>query len=132
MPRKTKTVKKTAKTTAPVIVNETHECHCGGACACGCHHGKFKKFIILLIVFLLGFVVAKIAFCPCHHHRHHMRDMNPVFVNGCLDMESVKCPKMREKLDEIDTDKNDCISESEFRAAKREMRRKMREERDDD
>ena len=27
-----------------------------------------------------------------------MRNMHPVFVNGCLDMESVKCPKMRENI----------------------------------
>ena len=60
-----------------------------------------------------------------------MRNMHPVFVNGCLDMESVKCPKMRENIARMDLDGNGCVTEGEFRAAKRAMRHDMREHDED-
>ena len=125
MPRKTtkKTVKPVAKRNVVVPAADAHECHCGGACACGCHHGKFKKFIVLLIVFLLGFAVAKLTCC---HGRHGMPKMHPRFENGCLVMDSVKCPKMQEALVNADADMNGCITRAEFGAVRRAMHKDMR------
>jgi len=39
-----------------------------------------------------------------------------------LDMESIKCPKMQEKLATADVDGNGCISAEEYKAVKKEMR----------
>lgn len=114
---------------------EMHECKCGASCGCGCHCGKFKKFIVLLIVFALGFAVAKITCCGGHRH---MPKMQPKFENGCLVMDSIKCPKMVENLAMADVDMDGCITRAEFRAAKKSMHNEMREhheereERDDD
>lgn len=99
-------------------VTEVHECHCGCKCS------PMKKFIVLFCMFLLGFAVAKIAFCPCHHRKPKMGDMRPVFVNGCMDTESIKCPKMQEKVMRMDLDGNGCITEQEFRSAKQAMHHK--------
>lgn len=98
---------------------ETHECPCGGGCKCGCGCGKFKKFIVLLIVFALGFAVAK--FVPCHRFKHNMPEFHPEFVDGCLKMDSIKCPKMQEFVARADADMNGCITKEEFHAAKPEM-----------
>jgi len=129
-----KATKPVARRAAPVAP-EMHECHCGASCGCGCHCGKFKKFIVLLIVFVLGFAVAKITCC---HGRRHMPNMHPKFENGCLVMDSIKCPKMRADLAMADVDMDGCISREEFRAVKKSMHNEMRkhherfEERDDD
>ena len=53
-----------------------------------------------------------------------------MFVDGCLNMESVKCPKMIEELANADVDMNGCISVEEFKTVKRAMRREMREPRE--
>lgn len=127
MPKKS-TTKKTTKTSvkkpvaAPVM--DAHTCSCGADCKCGCHGGKFRKFIVLLIVFGLGFAIAKITCCSHGRHmpRHNMREMHPVFVNGCLDMESVKSPKMKELLQTADTDADNCISIAEYKTVKSAMR----------
>ena len=134
MPKKstktTKTTKtRTVKKTAPVMntVPQAYECPCGAECHCGCHHGKFKKFIVLLIVFLIGFAAAKFTCCP---HRHHMRkgpEMHPVFENGCLDMASIKCPKMVETLQVSAANADACITLEEFQEVKEAMHREMRE-----
>jgi hypothetical protein len=79
-------------------------------------------------MFILGFLVAFFFACPCHKHGPKMPRMHPVFVNGCLDMQSVKCPKMQEMLAVADVDANGCVSEEEYRMAKRAMRREMREQ----
>lgn len=123
--KKTTTVRKTTRV-APAPVMDAHACGCGDSCKCGCKCGKIKKLIVMLIVFLLGFAVAKFAFCPCHHHNMKMPHMHPVFVDGCLDMQSVKCPKMQETLAVADVDANGCITEEEFKDAKRAMRHHMR------
>lgn len=132
MPKKTVTKKTVKAAKAPkmkeVPAPEMPACPCGGECKCGCHHGKFKKFIVLLIVFLIGFAVAKMT-C-CHRGMHHMPKIQPVFENGCLVMESVKCPKMIEELANADVDMNGCISVEEFKTVKRAMRREMREPRE--
>lgn len=132
MPRKTtkttKTTKRVIKKSAPAVAvaPEMHECQCGAACKCGCHHGKFKKFIVLLIVFLLGFAVAKMV--PCHkfHRMHKGMQMHPVFQNGCLDMASIKCPKMVETLQASEANADGCITMGEFKEIKKAMHREMR------
>ena len=127
MPKKTET-KRVAKTAAKktpkmtkVPAPEMPACPCGGECKCGCHHGKFKKFIVLLVVFLIGFAVAKMT-CG-HRGMHGMPKMQPVFENGCLVMESIKCPKMLEELANADVDMDGCISVEEFKTVKHAMRR---------
>ncbi len=134
MPRKptksTKTTKKVTKKVAPAVAATpaTHECQCGSACQCGCHHGKFKKFIVIVIVFLLGFALAKFVCNPMQQRRAHHRamEMHPVFTNGCLDMESVKCPKMVEALQNADVNADGCINLEEFKATKKAMHHEMR------
>lgn len=133
--QKKSSVKKTTKRAAPhmatVRAPEMHECQCGTSCGCGCHCGKFKKFIVLLIVFILGFAVAKITCCRGHRH---MPRIQPKFENGCLVMDSIKCPKMQHELMFADTDMNGCITSIEFDSVKKSMHKRMREhhERDDD
>ena len=132
MPKTTKTTKRTTtkRVVKPVAAPapEMHECHCGCRCT------PLKKCFYLGGMFILGFLVAYFCVCPCHKFGPKMHRMHPVFVNGCLDMQSVKCPKMQAALAVADIDANGCVSEEEFRAAKRAMRRNMREhkERDDD
>ena len=125
-----KTVKRAVKrpAMAEVPAPEMHECQCAASCGCGCgcHCGKFKKFIVLLIVFALGFAVAKIT-CCCG--RHHMPKMQPKFENGCLVMDSIKCPKMQSELIFADTDMNGCITRMEFESVKKSMDKRMREHR---
>jgi hypothetical protein len=140
MQKKSSVKKVTKRTTkrpvmAEIPVPEMHECQCGASCGCGCgcHCGKFKKFIVLLIIFALGFAVAKITCC----RGHRMPKMQPKFENGCLVMDSIKCPKMQSELVFADTDMNGCITRAEFGSMKKSMHKKMhkhrmeREDRDD-
>ncbi len=130
--QKKSSVKRTTKRTvkrpamAEIPAPEMHECKCGTSCGCGCHCGKFKKFIVLLIVFALGFAVAKLTCCRGHHH---MPKMEPKFENGCLVMDSIKCPKKQSELVFADTDMDGCISRVEFDSVKKSMHKKMREHR---
>ena len=116
------TVKKTAVKKAPVM---EHECECGKHCHC--HGGAHwvKHIVVWAIIFALGMVCGKM-FCCGGHGMKHMPKMHPVFVEGCLDMESIKCPKMQEKLATADVDGNQCISVEEYKAVKKEMRKEMR------
>ena len=127
MPKKTmkkstakEVAKKNTKAAVMAAKPELHECHCG--CSCG----PMKKTIILTCMFLLGFAVAKFAFCSCRMCSHKFAKEHPVFVNGCLDIQSIKCPKMQEILANADVDADGCISVSEFNAVKRIMRRDAR------
>lgn len=119
MPKTTKTTKRTTtkRVVKPVAAPapELHEMHCGCKCT------PLKKTFYLGGMFILGFLIAFFFVCPCHKHGPKMPRMHPVFVNGCLDMESIKCPKMQEELATADVDANGCISEEEFRAVKRPM-----------
>lgn len=129
MPTK-KTIKKTTVKKAPVKKSAPvmeHECECGGNCKCHCHGGAHwvKHVIVWAIIFALGMVCGKL-FCCGNHGMKHMPKMQPVFVNGCLDMGSIKCPKMQEKLAAADVDANECISVAEYKAVKKEMRKEMR------
>lgn len=126
MPTK-KTIKKTAVKKAAVKVApvKEHKCECGEHCHC---HGSahwVKHIVVWAIIFALGMVCGKM-FCCCGHGMKHMPKMQPVFVNECLDMESIKCPKMQEKLATADIDGNGCISVEEYKAVKKEMRKEMR------
>ena len=122
------TVKATAKTTAkrtvktqPMPVQE-HVCNCAHDCPChSC--SRFKKLVILVIVFCLGFVAAKLTSCPCK--KHPMLNVHPVFTEaGCLDMESIKCPKMQDALRTSEANADGCITSDEFFAMKKEMMKK--------
>ena len=137
MPKTKKTTKRTTtkRVVKPVVAPakapapELHEHHCGCKCT------PLKKAFYLGGMFILGFVAAYFLACPCHHHhkmKMGMHRMHPVFVNGCLDMQSVKCPKMAEELANADTDANGCISEEEFRTVKHAMRRDMDENKTED
>ena len=127
------------------FVPETHECACGHECKCGCHGGcgsKFgrflKKLIIALVIFALGFAAAKMCDYGCHFRTPHVD-----FDNGCLDVASVKCPALAEKLPLMDVNKDGCISKDEYKMfkkdcprarrvmneAKREVREELREAR---
>lgn len=118
------TVKKTPvkKVEAPVM--EMHTCGCGHDCKCAQHHcgckcGRFfKKLVVFLIIFALGFACAK--FIPCGKGPKHAP--RPEFANGCLVTESVKCPKLVEMLATADVNNDGCINAKEFRAIKRQMR----------
>ena len=118
------TVKKAAVKKAPVI---EQKCECAENCKCHCHGSAHwvKHVIVWAIIFALGMVCGKMVCCGGHGPKH-MPKMHPVFVNGCLDMESIKCPKMQEKLASADVDGNECISVEEFKAVKKEMKKEMR------
>ena len=132
------TVKKQAVVQEPVMVakNEKFACECDAKCACGancacggkcgCRGGGFWRFlgklIILAIVFALGFATAKMCCCGGKFGPMN-RGARPVFVNGCLDVASVKCPKMVEMLPAFDVNADGCITREEYRAVKREMRK---------
>ena len=119
-----KTVAKSAVKKTPVkkevapVVTEKFPCGCDKGCACGgkcaCRGGKFfKKLIVFLIIFALGFVAAKM--CCCKYNKMP----RPQFDNGCL---VVKCPEMAKKIPMMDADKNGCVTKEEFKAAKKAMK----------
>lgn len=114
------TVKKSAVKAAPVA---EQKCMCGEKCNCHCHGSAhiLKHILAWAIIFALGMVCGKML--TCGHGPKHMPKMQPVFVNGCLDMTSVECPMMREKLANADVNGDECISLEEFKAVKKDMRR---------
>ena len=122
-PAKKTTTKKAPemKIAAPVV--ETHNCGCdkscpcGGHCECKKHHcGFWKKLIVALVFFALGFAAAKMLPCP-----KRAKMPRPQFDdNGCL---VVKCQKMIDKMAEIDINADGCVDKAEFKAFKRSMRK---------
>ena len=121
MPAK-KTVKKSAAKkpvvkAAPVM---EHKCECGEHCHC---HGRahwLKHVMVWALIFAIGMVFGKML--PCGHGPKHVPQLHPVFVNGCLNVESIGNPKMQEKLANADVNSDGCISIEEYRAVKKEMR----------
>ena len=118
-----KTIKKTTVVETPVV--EKHVCGCDKNCACGgnCHcahhkHGFFKKLILFLVIFALGFATAKMccggkkAFGP-----------RPEFDNGCL---VIKCPKMAQMAPMMDANHDGCIAKDEFRSFRKGMKNHKR------
>jgi hypothetical protein len=86
-----------------------------------CHCTRRKKIIYLTVMFLLGVLVGQLfCCCGCDHHKRAPRVH---FVNGCVDVTTVKCPKMLEQLPTMDANNDGCITRAELRAAKRAMRR---------
>lgn len=101
---------------APVAVETPAPCCCGGHCHCG----RGKKIIVLVCALIVGFLISQLFFCGGCHHK---RAPQPVhFVNGCVDVASVKCPKMLEDLSKMDADHDGCITKVEMRAAKKATR----------
>lgn len=99
----------------PVIVAQevTHDCGCGKDChcghKCGCRAGRFfKGLVIVLIVFALGFVVAKML--------GSYQKPTPRFIDGCMDTTSVECPKMQAELPMMDVNGDGCITQEEYDA----------------
>jgi hypothetical protein len=127
MPKK-KIIKKTnaRKPVKVAPVAEMHTCACGDACKCGCSCGKFKKFVVLFIVFLLGFAVAKLTCCRGGHDMYKKRaqERHPVFVNGCLDMESIMNRKMRKALQDTPAiSDDDCITIDEYKSVRATLKK---------
>lgn len=111
-----KTVKKVA---AKPVVEAQKPCECGCGCGCGCHKHAghvLKKIIVLALVFALGMFAGKALHFGGSRHFHPM--FHPVFTNGCLDLTSIKCPKMQEDILKADVNADGCISVEEFKAAK--------------
>ena len=123
----------TKRVTKPVDVKDeikiaaAPKCACGADCKCareGSRFGRFMiKLIIVLIVFALGFGAAKLLDC------NEFRGPRVDFDNGCLDVSSVKCPRLQLALPAMDIDQDGCITREEYRAVKSEMHRQMRAER---
>ena len=86
-----------------------------------CHCTKRKRNCILTCVFIgsfiIGFLVSQICFCGCC--RKHAPKVQ--FVNGCVDVASIKCPKMLEMVPMMDADNDGCITKTELRTAKKAM-----------
>lgn len=125
MPRK-KIIKKTsARKPVKVMAAESHTCACGDACKCGCGCGKFKKIVVLFIVFLLGFAVAKMTCCRGGHNmpKSGAHENHPVFVNGCLDLDSIKNKKLRTALTNSSNGANACISIAEYKSVRAAMKK---------
>lgn len=142
--KKVATKKVAAKKVMDEDINVTpvsHECACGKDCKCGCHTGcggKFLRFIkwllIIVIFFILGFATAKII----DERGYDARAPRVDFEDGCLVVESVRCPMMAEKLPLMDVNQDGCISKEEFnmfrqdcpraRRAINEVKREVREE----
>ncbi len=118
--------KKTATRVQPVMENE-HKCGCGHECHCGCHCGFWRfirNLLILLIVFVLGAMSARF-FMKVHHMPMPHVDFDD---NGCVVVDSIKCPKMLEKLQSADMDSDGCITKQEFKKSmfkKHKMKRNM-------
>ncbi len=101
-----------------------HHCNCGPDCKCVHRGSKCARFmfklIIILIIFALGFASAKfIDGKPC------FRGPRVEFNNGCLDVSSIKCPKMQDVLPMMDIDHNGCITHEEYFAIKKELGRQL-------
>ena len=110
------TVAKSTITPKPVMADlplpETAYCHCT----------KRKRNMILtctiITSFAVGFMVSHLFVCDAHHFKHN----GPRFQyaeNGCLKIESIKCPKMLENLPAIDVNQDGCITKEEMHALKK-------------
>ena len=112
-----KQVKKTTvrPTIKPVVVAPV-ECGCDKHCCC-CRGRSFIGFcikvVILCIVFLLGCISAPWLMRGAHQSMMRHIEFSD---NGCVVMESVKCPKMLEVLATADVNNDGCVSREEFKA----------------
>ncbi len=118
-------VKPAAKKTVKTVEKKANT-PCGCACHehkhCGCCKGAFwKKLILFIAVFAIGFASAKMTHC-----KKHKMMPRPEFDNGCL---VVKCPKMAKMIPMMDADKDGCVTKQEFMASKKHHRPNKRHHR---
>ena len=101
---------------APVDMPQMHECHCGCHCGCGCRGHRFFGFLLklLLLVFVFFLGVWSSPWVMHKANKSMMRHMK-FDDNGCLVMDSVKCPKMLEQLATADADANGCVTRAELK-----------------
>ena len=136
-PVKKTTTKKTVKAPVnePMAAMPAHEHHahhgCGAHCGCGCQDGRackcgggfwrfVKNLFWFLVIFALGFA-ACMFLCDKPHHMRGPK-MPVVFVNGCLDMAQVPCPKLQAALASADVNGDGCVTRDEYRAVKKQLR----------
>lgn len=119
MAKSTKRVVRATNKNADVMAEKT-SCACGEKChcCCCCGHRVIRwciKVILLCIVFVAGMAVAPLFMNEKPMHHMEFDD------NGCVVLESVKCPKMLETLSVADTNADGCISREEIKSAKHNM-----------
>ncbi|MCL1902460.1 MAG: hypothetical protein FWG18_02410 [Alphaproteobacteria bacterium] len=129
----TKTTKKPATRTAakpaPAMAAPATPC-CGGcACRCGGFWRFVKKLIIFIIIFALGFAACKFM---CMHKHWGMGMKRMQFVNGCLDTSKIRCPRMLDKVQQMDLNGDGCITKAEMMEWKKTKRAEFRAEREED
>ena len=117
--------KKVAKKETVKAVAETPTPKCGCGCHCMCCRGhRFIgvciKLIILCMIFLLGCVSGPWIVRNAHQSAMRHIDFDD---NGCVVLESVKCPKLLETLATSDNDADGCISHAELQDAIAELHR---------
>ncbi|MBO7053738.1 MAG: hypothetical protein J6W27_04885, partial [Alphaproteobacteria bacterium] len=107
-----------------------HTCACGKDCPCGCHkHGSMhviKHIIVWAIIFALGMACGKMMNCQHPGKKMMFHHKQPVFTNGCLDIQSIECPKMQEDIVKADVNGDNCISIEEYKTFKKENRQMFR------
>lgn len=110
-------VKRTNVKMAPVA---EHKCGCGEDCHCHCHGSAHwvKHVFVWAIIFALGMACGKMMDCG-HHGKRMMYQKHPVFTNGCLDIQSIECPKMQEDIVKADVNGDSCISIEEYKVWKK-------------
>ncbi len=102
---------------APVAPAHDCGCGCGHHCCCGGGHrfiGFCIKIVILCMVFLLGCMSAPWVMKKLNRPMMHNFKFDD---NGCLVLESVKCPKLLETLATSDDNADGCISRVELKKA---------------
>lgn len=119
----TKKIKKTTVKKHAAKPMPEHKCACGESCNCHCHGRAHwvKHIIVWAIIFALGMACGKM-FCCGGHDMKKTQKIRPVFVNGCLNMDSIKNQKMQEALANADANGDGCISVVEYKAFKKSMR----------
>ena len=107
----------------PAAVETQAPCTCG--CGCGCHKHILKKIVVLAIVFALGMFAGKTLHFGAP--KFHKPMFHPVFTNGCLDMATIKCPKMQENILKADVNGDGCVSVEEWKAVKPQHKHMQKE-----
>ena len=117
-------VKKTKSIKRKPMMKQTpmpeHTCGCGSDCPCHCHGRAHwvKHISVWAIIFALGMACGKMM--NCHRGKKMMRPRyHPVFTNGCLDINSIECPKFRAEILKADANGDSCISIEEYKAVKK-------------
>ncbi|MDR1361240.1 MAG: hypothetical protein LBJ18_02940 [Rickettsiales bacterium] len=101
---------------------------CGGNCGCGCRKRFWKKLLLIVIVFALGWAACCCFCCGKNGHkfggRAHFAEM---FTDGCLDLSKIQCPEKLAQIEAVaataDADKDGCITPAELKAAKHDLQK---------